>query len=171
MPPACLEQFTLHHETSPLAAMRRHGLPAPDFPTSFRAAPINPQTAQPLGPFGGLLWIVNREAVLDQSLLGDAQVIDATRLAPGDRLRLGRLGPTGRTLPPRVVARLLLEASLVRTYAHLESTVCLERENAAKDAWEGRYSGEHIYYTNKRNSARFAFTLRIETSGAITVAA
>ena len=171
MPPACLEQFTLHHDASPLAAMRRHGLPAPDFPTAFRAVPINPQTAQPLGHYGGLLWIVNREAVLDQSLLGDVQVVDATRLTPGERHPVGQLGPTGRTLPPRVVARLLLETSLVRTYAHLESTVCLERETTAQDAWEGHYSGEHIYYTNKRNSARFAFTLRIETAGAITVAA
>jgi hypothetical protein len=170
MPPACLEQFTVHHDNSPLAAMRRHGLSAPDFPTSFRATPINPGTAQPLGPFHGLLWIVNGEAVLDASLLGDVQVIDSTRLAPGERLPLGQLGPTGRTVPPRVMARMLLEASLVRTYAHLESTVCLERETPAKDAWEGHYSGEHVFYTSKRNTARFAFTLRIETAGAITVA-
>lgn len=169
MPPACLEQFTVRHDNSPLSAMRRQGLAAPDFPTAFRAVPINPQTAQPLGSYNGLLWIVNREAVLDESLLGDAQVIDATRLAPEDRLLLGQLGPTGRTMPPRVIARMLLDASIVRTYAHLESTICLERATTGNEAWEGQYSGEHVFYTNKRNSARFAFTLRIESGGAITV--
>jgi hypothetical protein len=171
MPPPCLEQITVLHEASPLAAMRRHGLSASDFPTAFRAASINPQTAQPLGPYGGLLWILNGEAVVDQSLLGDTRVIDSTQLAPGECHLLAQLGPTGCTLPRRRVARLLLEASLIRTYVHLESTVCLEREITDQDTWEGHYSGEHIYYTNKRNSARFRFTLRIDGAGAITVAA
>jgi hypothetical protein len=164
----CLEQFTIDHDLSPLSAMRRAGLRADDFPVAFRCAEVDRRRAAPLDNAGGLLWVMDREVIADRDWLAEIHVTDATRLRPGDSVTVARLGPQGRRTPPRALARLLMETGIVRCYWHLEATVCLRAETTASNAWEGRYEGDHVYYTNRRNTGRFRFMLRV-LDGLVTV--
>ncbi len=166
----CLEQFPIDHDRSPLAAMRRAGLRADDFPAAFRCAPVDRQRAVPLENAGGLLWLADREVLADQDWLTEIHVTDATRLPPGESVTVARLGPQGRRTPPRALARLLMETGIVRCYWHLEATVCLRSETMASNAWQGAYDGEHVYYTNRRNTGAFRFSLRV-AGGLVTVSA
>jgi hypothetical protein len=166
----CLEQFPIDHDRSPLAAMRRAGLRVDDFPAAFRCAPVDRHRAVPLADAGGLLWLVDREVLADQDWLTEIHVTDATRLPPGESVAVARLGPKGCRTPPRALARLLMETGILRCYWHLEATVCLRAETAGSNAWEGRYEGEHVYYTSRRNTGAFRFTLRV-ADGLVTVIA
>lgn len=165
----CLEQFPVRHAGSPLSEMRRMGLKADDFPDSFRAVVIDRENMKPLGAFGGLLWVAGGAVVADGSLIGDVIVVDGTRLRAGERVAVGRLGGEGRRLGARAMVRRLIEAGLIRTYWHVESTVCLEGESAKDGEWEGRYTGEHVYFTSGRETGRFAFTVHVAADGRVAV--
>jgi hypothetical protein len=65
--------------------------------------------------------------------------------------------------------RPLIEAGVIRTYWHLESTVCLEAVSEKDGVWEGRYSGSHVYFTNSKNVGKFAFAVRVERDGTVAV--
>jgi hypothetical protein len=158
----CIETFAVLHSASPLSEMRRAGLPADDFPVAFAAAPIDKARMRPLGDFGGLLWVDGQRVVADAALVADLIVVDATRLRAGERAVVGKLvGLKG--------VRPLIEAGVIRTYWHLESTVCLEAVSEKDGVWEGRYSGSHVYFTNSRNVGKFAFVVRVERDGTVAV--
>lgn len=63
--------------------------------------------------------------------------------------------------------RVLIGAGVIRTYWHLESTVCLEAVTEKGGVWEGRYSGSHVYFTNSKNLGKFAFVERVERDGTV----
>ena len=158
----CIETFGVLHSASPLSEMRKLGLPADDFPVAFAAAPIDQSRMRPLGDFGGLLWVDGQQVVADAGLVSDLTVVDATKLRVGERAVVGKLVGLKSVRP-------LIAAGVIRTYWHLESTVCLEAVTEKDGVWEGRYSGSHVYFTNSKNVGKFAFFVRIERDGTVAV--
>ncbi len=163
---ACLDQFSVSRDASPLQAMRAQGLRADDFPESYSAGVVDRGKMKELGPFGGLLWVDGTRVIADSALAASGlQVVDVTRLRAGERAIVGKW----RKGAGAEVAKLLLRAEVIRTYWHIESKICLEAESTKDGVWEGRYSGEHIYFTNERNVGRFAFSVRMEADGTVAV--
>lgn len=71
---------------------------------------------------------------------------------------------------PAEIAEVLVRYQLLRTYVHLEATVCLENVTRRGDTTDLQISGSHIYYTSKKHKQGFAFVLRINhESGMINV--
>lgn len=158
----CIETITVLHSASPLSDMRKLGLPADDFPGAFAAAPVDKARMRPLGSFDGLLWVDGQRVVADAALVSDLTVVDATRLRTGERAVVGKLvGLRG--------VRALIAAGVIRTYWHVESTVCLETISEKDGVWEGQYSGSHVYFTNSKNVGKFAFAVRVEKDGTVAV--
>lgn len=158
----CIETFGVLHSASPLTEMRKLGLPADDFPVAFAAAPIDQARMRPLGNLGGLLWVDGQRVVADAGLVSDLTVVDVTKLRAGERAVVGKLVGLKSVRP-------LIEAGVIRTYWHLESTVCLEAVTEKDGVWEGRYSGSHVYFTNSKNVGKFAFFVRVERDGTVAV--
>lgn len=158
----CIETFAVLHSASPLSEMRKLGLPVDDFPVAFAAAPIDRARMRPLGSFGGLLWVDGQRVVADAGLVSDLTVVDATKLRAGERAVVGKLAGLKSVRP-------LIEAGVIRTYWHLESSVCLEAVSENDGVWEGRYSGSHVYFTNSKNVGKFAFVVRVERDGTVAV--
>lgn len=158
----CVETFSVLHSASPLSEMRKLGLAADDFPVAYSAVPIDKTRMKPLGNFGGLLWVDGKRVVADAGLVSDLKVVDATRLRTGERAVVGKLAGLKGVRP-------LIEAGVIQTYWHLESTVCLEAVAEKDGVWEGRYSGTHVYFTNSKNTGRFAFLVRVERDGTVAV--
>jgi len=97
---------------------------------------------------------------------------DATRLRSSDPLQCGRLNPASPLLrQPGSLIRFLLKSHLIRTYAHLESSLELVREDLQSDGrFVSRWRGEHIYFTNERNSSSFQLQVTVDTrSGQVEV--
>lgn len=163
---ACVDQFQVQDGATVSAAIRQQGLQAE---APFRAVAIDRAKMRPLEGFGELLWIDGGAVVADASLVGDLPEVDATRLADGEQVVMTKLTRAGKARPPREFAKWLMRSGLLRTYWHIESAVCQEAEESRDGAWAGRYSGEHVYFTNSRNTGRFAFTVRIAADGTVTV--
>jgi len=107
-------------------------------------------------------------AVADPRILRRAQVVDATRLPEGEPVTVGWLGELGMAMERRFLVRVLMEAGIIRTYAHIESKVVLEREVLGDGTWEGWYSGEHVYFTNSRNTGTYRIVMRVAPDGRVT---
>lgn len=108
--------------------------------------------------------------VVNKSVFGQLTAVDATTLSAGERVSIGTVTPAGRAaLGDRRVAELLVQADVIRIYAHLEGEACLVEEHADDGTWTGRFTGEHTYFTNGEHHGRLAFTITIAADGAIVV--
>lgn len=179
--PRCIERFAVNKTGSVLAEQRLVGPPAPDFQKRFRAAAIDRKTYLPVkavetfrvrGRDEALLWFTpdRTEAVLDERVFSDLDVADPTRMRAGERSSIGRISESARDqISGRVLGRFLIECGIIRTFWHLESEVCLERETETEPEYRALYSGKHEYFTSRRHEGSFVFSLVVGADGAIRI--
>lgn len=113
----------------------------------------------------GPLLAINRAArrvVVNNNYFSDLDRPDATNLIKRNPFVIGTfkgLGVAGISAQQLVL--FLLESQLIKTYAHLESKLCLVSEEDGEMSYAAHFEGAHIYYTDKRNEQVFSFTVRI----------
>ena len=104
-------------------------------------------------------------------MLSELKVVDTTGLRAGSREVIGMLGELGRgKIEGPELAYFLLRADVVQTYAHIGSSVCLVEERSDEAGYRARFTGEHVYFTNGEQRDAFAFELRLDAQGEISVA-
>lgn len=177
--PPCVQRWTLTKANSLLAEQRRLGPPLEDFPNAFSAAAVDPKTFQPMETTAGflfeerpVLWLTpdRRSVVVDERFSSALDAADPTRMKPGETKAVGRLtAKTRSVVDRRALAEFLLKSGAIRTFWHLESTVCLERERREAGSYAARFSGTHSYFTSSEHTGRFSFELTITADGAIVV--
>lgn len=175
---SALEVRTLERARSYLGQLRSLG-PVPDVVSRFHAVELDVARHVPLEVTaaitleGQALVACERPApggaprmVVDARWFTDLDTVDATRLAAGERRAVGRwLG--GERLSPRALLWLLLEAEVVRTYAHLEAEVALLAEQTEAGGYRARLSATHVYYTSKRHERTVAFSFELAPDGGL----
>lgn len=167
---------TRDRDASLLSEQRRRGPPADDFATRYAAAAIGPghqaaETTSAVALAGDpVFWLApdGRAFVVDERWFSDLAVVDVNRLSPGDERAVGTLRLLG-VVEPRDLARLLLQADVILTWAHIGSTVQLIDEAQDVRGWRGRFEGSHEYFTSSRNVRAFAFDLCVDHDGAVRV--
>jgi len=101
-----------------------------------------------------------RRVVLNPRWFGPVERVDVTALAAGARHTLGTFAKA--PWPPHTLARFVVEAELVKTYAHLESRLTLTDEENSPDRYRARVEGTHVYYTNGRHERPVRFAIELD---------
>jgi hypothetical protein len=163
---------------SVLTEQRGAGPPWEDFPRRYGSAAIaagySPVKAVERFRLGAqpLLWFTpdKRDAVLDARFSAGLEAVDVPRLGVGASKVLGSLSAEAtRALAPREILEFLLRSELLRTYWHMGSELCLERESTTAAGYRAELSGEHVYYTNEENRDALAFAVEISADGVVAV--
>lgn len=102
-----------------------------------------------------------QEIVINKSFFSKLKRGGATIIRKGDVQQIGFCRSQQLLKSPRKLIGFLLEAQIIRTYAHLESRLCLVREKNDGNIYEAELKGEHIYYTNRKNTGRLHFLISI----------
>lgn len=172
--------ITISKSESYLSELR----PAPgalrDFQKKFLAARIEPGRHSPVAgasawKAGGrpLLWLApdKGSAVVDGEFFSDLLAVDATNLAAGEKIAMGRwLDLSFRSLAPRDVVLFLLKGQIIQAYVHVEARLQRDEEEDGPARYRAGFSGSHIYFTNERNEDRLAFAVEIDKkTGEISV--
>jgi len=176
----CLERITLDRDSSVLSEHRRVGSGADDFAERYAAEYIDPETYLPVSAvahytIGGspLMWFnpARTAVVVNAAVLSELTVVEAMRMEPGTTQRVGRLTELGMgKIAGRELTKFLLDARAIATYVHLGSTLCLVEERESNGGYEARFTGEHTYFTNEKQTEPLAFSVTID-SGVIEVRA
>jgi hypothetical protein len=177
-PPDGLARWEIRRADSVLVEQRRRG--APDAEVGGRIEARAPSADDvPLRALSSFLldgraifWLDARAftPLVDERFSSDLLVVDATSLGPGERCAVGSLTPRARALPPATIVEALVRADVVRTWAHLGSTVCLQRIVVGDNGgWRADVCGEHSFVTRRRHTASFAFVVVADADGAVAV--
>jgi hypothetical protein len=171
----CLATWHLTSSSGLLAEQRSSGPPLRDYLEQVEAAEVSAahaplRCARPaLGRPAFFLSPDRTTAVVDRAFSSTLSVVDLTALGAGAAKVLGALTPAGRALPGRDLLDLLLRAEVLRPYAHLEATLCLEREQEDAAGYRAQVKGEHVFFTGRKNTRPFAFEFERTTDGALRV--
>lgn len=176
-PLECLARWEMHRHLSILSEQRERGPHRDDFWQRIEARDVAP-TDTPVQVLQGftlegtpVLWFdaALRDLVVDARFSSSLDVVDATNLAPGARRVLGNLTPAAARLPAETIVELLVRADVIRTWAHMESSMCLEHLESSGASWRARVRGEHVYFTNREHRAPFAFEVTCDGAGILEV--
>ena len=109
-------------------------------------------------------WIQRKDGVpvVNQRCFSDLAVVNILKHSRTTRNHLGRLVGTA---DPQEVAVALIEAEVIQTYVHEESTVHLQETTQLEGIVRISFTGEHVYYTNEENIEPFAFSVFIQADG------
>lgn len=124
------------------------------------------------GRYVAWLNVKTGRSVLNSSLFSDLEFVNITGFG-GDQLP-ANIG-TFKQLTVvesdwRSVVLFLITAHIIQTYNHLESDICLAREEHTPEVYITYFTGEHRYCTNECVSEPFSFSVKInKRTGTITV--
>lgn len=110
--------------------------------------------------------------VVDNEIFSDLQTADVANYS-GDfpPTIIGQITETDLTQEEwRSLVDFLLKSHIIRTYAHLESELCLDEEDNSDTVYIAHFSGVHRYCTNDCYEQPLNFTLQVDkNSGTISV--
>jgi hypothetical protein len=111
-----------------------------------------------------------RQVILNGKYFSEFKRGDATRGDPKPEI-LGTYKDKGfKLLPPRQLVEFLLYAHLVTTYWHIESNLCLTKEESNEASYKAFFSGSHTYFTNNKNTDPLSFSIAVDMkSGQVTL--
>ncbi|MBP1711763.1 MAG: hypothetical protein H6Q49_1965 [Deltaproteobacteria bacterium] len=114
---------------------------------------------------------VGKKIVINSRYFSALEKVDATRIPSGTVKPVGRFLDTSfLSLSPRQLVRFLLDAQIITTYWHLESELCMTGEKDEKDGYTAVFTGVHRYCTNRCETERLNFAVRIDrVTGEISV--
>lgn len=105
----------------------------------------------------------SREVTVNGAYFSDLNRLDVTRTLAPQPYRIGTATPAAmkRFLPLQLLT-MLLQYQVIQTYIHVESTVQLTRETRIGDQWLADLRGQHIFFTNEKNTKDFAFRFSLD---------
>ncbi len=176
----CLERISVDKGSSVLSEQRRIGPPADDFATVYPAEYLDPDAQVPvevtrayqIGKTPLLWWSADKtHAVVNAAVLTDLTVADITALPAGQEVRVGQLSELGvGAIAGRELVKFLIEARAIATWVHIGAELCLvEEHDDGAAGYRARFTGEHTFFTSKKNVRPLAFAVAIDGAGVITV--
>ena len=114
-----------------------------------------------------------RKVAVNDQVFSDLKRGDAARKADEKDQNIGFIKEKALGLyNPRELVQFLLESHVIITYWHIESKLTLKDEEENRDLYKARFTGNHIYFTNKKNVSPLDFTVSIDKkTGEIRVVA
>jgi hypothetical protein len=140
-------------------------------PACLKAVQIDDEKHQPVPWLSHLrihntqpFWMQRKDEipVVNQRCFSDLTVVNILKSSRGKSIYLGRVIGTA---DPQEVAIALIEAEVIQTYVHEESTVHLQETTQLEGAMQISFTGEHVYYTHEENIDPFAFSVFIQADG------
>lgn len=181
-PPVCIATYSFDSHASVLAEQRSLAGAKrwDDFATRYSAAYLDPDRDHPVELVASirigdtpLLWFTAdyAHAVVNAAVLSALKVVDATSLRVDERVEIGALTELGHgKIGGRELTEFLLKASVIQTFAHIGSTLCLLTETRDdQGGYRAEFSGEHEYFTNRRKVDEFGFVVALALDGGISV--
>lgn len=105
----------------------------------------------------------SREVTVNAVYFSDLNRPDVTRTLAPQPYRIGTATPVAmKRFSPLQLLTILIQYQVIQTYIHVESTVLLARETRTGDRWLADLRGQHIYYTNEKNTKDFAFRFSLD---------
>jgi hypothetical protein len=139
---------------------------------TIRAVPMEqsyerlPGLAAYSGPGGPALAVDRKQkrVVVNTAYFTELQRVDATRQGSGDKNTIIGQYKDLRfsVLTPRRLVLFLLESQIIQTYWHVESHLCLTREEDSPGSYTAHFTGTHIYFTNERNERSLSFSVVVD---------
>lgn len=178
--PDCLERISVDKGRSVLAEQRTVGPAADDFATTYPAAYLDPEAQVPvevtrayqIGKTPLLWWSQDKtHAVVNAAVLSELAVADVTALPAGQEVRVGQLSELGvGAIGGRELVKFLIAARAIATYVHIGAELCLvEEHDDGAAGYRARFTGEHTFFTSKKNVRPLAFAVAVDGDGVITV--
>ncbi len=103
------------------------------------------------------------KVVINKDYFSALRKTDGTDTRTGGKQVIGNfLDITFSRLSPRQLALFLIESQIIQTYWHVEAELSLYSEEETEDIYSARFTGQHIFFTNERNTSPLDFTVRID---------
>ena len=100
--------------------------------------------------------------VMNSLYFSDLLKVDGTRREPGGTQVIGYFKDIGfKRLSPRRLTLFLIESQIIQTYWHVEAELSLISEEETGEHYSTRFSGQHVFFTNERNTSQLDFTVSI----------
>lgn len=100
--------------------------------------------------------------VLNSLYFSDLLKADGTRRESGGTQVIGYFKDLGfKRLSPRQLTLFLIESQIIQTYWHVEAELSLLSEEETEDLYSALFKGQHIFFTNERNTNELNFTVSI----------
>lgn len=170
----CLKTWHIERHDSPWA-----GITSAEALYTIRAVKKRPagknRIVQPAGLATGDFVLFRSErsdaVVVNARYFSDLARQDATGKALRDGGVLGFATPAALQLwSGQALLDFLLTQQVILTYVHIEAKICLLREKEEGNVYQAELSGEHAYYTSRRNVEQFAFLFELDkTTGKMRV--
>lgn len=112
-----------------------------------------------------------RKIVVNEKYFSALKKADATNIGAGQKQRIGvYLDRSFAFMTPRRLVDFLLDAQIITTYWHVEAQLCRGEEVENDGEYRARFTGRHVYYTNRREEQKLDFIVRIDrTTGEMTL--
>jgi hypothetical protein len=103
-----------------------------------------------------------KKVMVNKKYFSNLEKRDATRIKQNEELLIGKfIDTTFQSISPENLVLFLLESQIITTYWHLESNLCLEKEDFTIDYYTAYFTGIHKYCTNKCEQDALKFSVKI----------
>lgn len=107
--------------------------------------------------------IKNKFITVEKTFFSDLKKADATRLKVGEKQVIGRINLNVlKSIDYRTLSCFLIESHIITTFWHIESNLCMIKEENLDASYKAVFTGEHIYFTNKKHKAALNFSVLID---------
>ena len=112
-------------------------------------------------------WLLVRmksvpQIVINSLYFSDLLKADGTRREHDGTQVIGYFKDLGfKRLSPRQLTLFLIESQIIQTYWHIEAELSLFSEKDTEDIYSAQFKGQHIFFTNDRNTNELNFTVSI----------
>lgn len=162
-PMSCINRFTINDSTAIPSWTTQTVIPAQS-KRDEKLIPYEPLASfkfdeQPLA-----LQTQDGTVVVDNEIFSDLQTVDVANYS-GDfpPTIIGQITETDLTQEEwRILVDFLLKSHIIRTYAHLESELCMDEEVSSDSEYTAHFSGVHRYCTNDCYEQPLDFTLQVD---------
>jgi hypothetical protein len=103
-----------------------------------------------------------KKVLVNKKYFSNLEKRDAIRITSGEEKLIGKfMDTTFRSMSPEKLVLFLLESQIITTYWHLNSELCLVKEENQKDVYTAYFTGFHKYCTNKCEQDAYKFSVKI----------
>jgi hypothetical protein len=102
-----------------------------------------------------------REVAIDQKYFSTLNRVDATSIAKGQSLVVGRVIDS-KLLDPNFLIPFLIKGQILITYIHTDSELVWKKDFNLTEKNCYHFSGEHHFYTNEKNTSILNFKICLD---------
>ena len=101
------------------------------------------------------LYIDEKGAFVHEDIFSDLNAISVAQMQKGKRHIIGTLK---MNIPWKTLVQFLIEADIIGTYIHMESSMTIQLSSST----HAHVKGTHTYFTNEENTEEFSFLIELD---------